>query len=440
MSATALGSRQSHEALKTMRARLEAAAARMVVNGSSPSQAVGVSFVDLGDSARLSLMLTPAGRGPFEEQMTELVAALRHSLQGHKVPMTVTSQTVFLRDADDRAACERLLAAGYGAEAPVTNFVYQPPCCGAAVALEAWAIGGPDVRVERFGPHAIAVSYDSVRWVYCAGIEPAARSASACAQMTSALQRLDQALKGAGADFEHVVRTWFYLGGITEMEGERQRYQEMNRARGEFYRHITFGRSLLEAGALRGIYPASTGIGMKGGGLVAGCLALQTAREDAVLVHLENPHQTPAYAYHSRYSPQSPKFSRAMGLVLGNYLTTWVSGTASIVNSESRYPGDIERQTEQTIENIEQLISPANFACHGVAGVGASLRDLAKVRVYLKRPEDFLRCKAICDLRFGRVPVIYAVADVCRPELLVEIEGVAFSRCAGARRGQAPAP
>jgi len=114
--------------------------------------------------------------------------------------------------------------------------------------------------------------------------------------------------------------------------------------------------------------------------------------------------------------------------VLGDYVTTWISGTASIVNSETRYPGDVEKQTEQTIDNIERLIAPDNFALHGVAGAGASLSDVAKIRVYIKRAEDLAKCRAVCQRRFGKVPVIYALADICRPDLLVEIEGVAFSR------------
>jgi enamine deaminase RidA (YjgF/YER057c/UK114 family) len=113
---------------------------------------------------------------------------------------------------------------------------------------------------------------------------------------------------------------------------------------------------------------------------------------------------------------------------MDDYVTTWLSGTASVVHSVSRHPDNIERQTEQTIENIEKLISRENFGFHGVKNAGARLRDLAKIRVYLKRQEDFVRCKEICERRFGSVPAIYAVADVCRPELLVEIEGVAFSK------------
>ena len=141
-----------------------------------------------------------------------------------------------------------------------------------------------------------------------------------------------------------------------------------------------------------------------------------------------NPQQTPAYAYHPRHSPLSPKFSRGVALVVGNYMTTWISGTASIVGSESKHQGDIEKQTEQTIDNIERLISPENFTFHGVPGAGATLHDLAKIRIYLKRREDFNIARSICERRFGHVPAIYAVADICRPELLIEIEGVAFSR------------
>jgi len=111
-------------------------------------------------------------------------------------------------------------------------------------------------------------------------------------------------------------------------------------------------------------------------------------------------------------------------------VTTWVSGTASIVRSESRHLGDPEQQTTQTIDNIERLIAADNFAAHGLKGAGARLQDLAKIRVYLKRREDLAKCRAICERRFGSVPAVYAVADICRPELLVEIEGVAFSRLA----------
>lgn len=65
-----------------------------------------------------------------------------------------------------------------------------------------------------------------------------------------------------------------------------------------------------------------------------------------------------------------------------HYITTLVSGTASIVNQETRHHGDAARQTEQTIENIRRLIAPENFARHGLPAAGATpgQRDGEKLR------------------------------------------------------------
>ena len=396
--------------------------------GTNLPAGAGCSYVDLGDSVRLALMITPCRSGKIREQVREVLTVIRTVLEKQPLPMAVTVQTVFLKDARDRAKCERGFAEFYGPSLPVTNFVLQPPCGGAALAVELWAIAGKGVRVEHFGPQALAVSYDSVRWVYCAGVAPGPSVRGVYRQALDALRRLCASLADAGSGFERVVRTWFYLGSITGPEAEVQRYHELNRARTDFYHDIRFHCSSLATNGPGGVYPASTGIGASGRGLVASCMALEAYRDDVFLLPLENPQQTPAYTYGPNHSPQSPKFSRAVALVMGDYLTTWVSGTASIVDSESLHLGDPEKQTVQTIDNIERLIAADNFASHGLKGAGARLQDLAKIRVYLKRPEDLVKCRAICERRFGPVPAIYAVADICRPELLVEIEGVAFSR------------
>jgi enamine deaminase RidA (YjgF/YER057c/UK114 family) len=403
----------------------------MVTTGAlvPPAGIADFSRVDLGESVRMSLMLTPQSRGSLKEQVLEIISAMDAALAKVERRMVITFQTVFLRDPKHQKECEQIFLKHYGSDAPVTSFVLQPPCSGAALAVEAWAIGGKGVRIERLGPHTLAISYDGVRWTHCAGVRSKPHQTGVYAQTSEVLKKMGEALKLSDIGFEHVVRTWFYLGNITGADGENQRYKEFNRARTDFYQHVNFCSSHQFPNIPQGIYPASTGIGMNGTDLVAGCLALQTKRKDAFLLPLENPQQTPAYAYHPKYSPQSPKFSRAKALILGSYITTWISGTASVLHSESVYPADIQKQTDQTIENIENLLSSENFAFHGIRGAGAELRDLAKIRVYLKRPEDYAKCKSICESRFGSVPAIYAVADICRPELLVEIEGVAFSPC-----------
>jgi len=175
------------------------------------------------------------------------------------------------------------------------------------------------------------------------------------------------------------------------------------------------------------VYPASTGIGTRGDRINLSCLALESQRPDVFLMPLENPQQTSPCDYHARYSPQSPKFSRAMAVAQGHFVSTLVSGTASIVDAHTCHIGNIVGQTEQTIENIERLIAPENFARHGLQGSGATLRDIAKLRVYVKNLGDYEKCREVCERRLPRVPAIYLHADVCRPDLLVEIEAVAFS-------------
>ncbi|MCU0982194.1 MAG: hypothetical protein MUF25_23820, partial [Pirellulaceae bacterium] len=73
-------------------------------------------------------------------------------------------------------------------------------------------------------------------------------------------------------------------------------------------------------------------------------------------------------------------------------------------------------------------ISEENLARHGLPGLGTTLDGLGLVRVYIKRAADYAATRAACEQRLGELPMIYAVGDVCRPDLLVEIEGIAFSR------------
>ena len=312
-----IGCAQARAGCETLARPQRASPPPMVISepGSNLAEGAGCSCVDLGDSVRVALMITPRGTGAVREQVREVLSVIRTMLDKQPQPMAVTVQTVFLKDARDQAECERAFAEFFGPKLPVTNFVLQAPCCGAALAVEAWAIGGKSVRVEHFGPQALAVSYDGVRWVHCAGVKPGASVRGVYPQTLDVLERMRAALAGAGSSFQRVVRTWFYLGGITEPEAEVQRYQELNRARTDFYHDIHF--PLFLAGLRRpgGVYPASTGIGMSGSGLVASCLALETSRDDVFLLPLENPQQTPAYAYRPEVLAPKPEVFPGRGAV-----------------------------------------------------------------------------------------------------------------------------
>lgn len=388
------------------------------------------SRIDLGQVHRMTLMLTPTAPGGASEQAEEVAEKLRSILHTQSWPMTVTLQTLFLRRAEDLEPCHAALVRFYGARMPATNYVLQPPCAGQTLALEAWAVGGEGVNVAYPYPDVVAVHYDGLHWTYLGGIASTNPHASAYQQAQDGFRELARRLQRVGASTGDVVRTWLHQGGIVELEGTTERYRELNRARTDFFDEEQARGAMVVRRDGADYYPASTGIGTLCRGFTISGMALRTQRTDVVLRPLENPQQVSSFQYSANYSAKSPKFSRGMAVRIGDYVTTWISGTASIVRSESVHLGDAAAQTRQSLDNIERLIAADNFARHGLDGVDSSLRDLAKIRVYVKRPQDYELCRAVCEERLGAIPSIYALADVCRPELLVEVEGVAFSRCA----------
>jgi len=284
-----------------------------------------------------------------------------------------------------------------------------------------------DVKVRRVNENLALVQHNGITWVHAA-IAPQACCSHAYDQAAGGFRQLGSLLANANIRMDQVLRTWLYQGGIVAEEGESQRYKELNRARADAYRGIDFLKDRLPKTHRGHVYPASTGIGADGRGLAISAIALATERTDIMAVPLENPLQTPAYQYPSRYSPTSPQFSRAMAVSCGNMATIFISGTASVTHSEVRHIGDAGAQTHQTLDNIAALIDEKNLSNHGLPGLGTSLDGLGHVRVYIKRQEDYVRIRAVCEKRLGELPTIYALADVCRPDWLVEIEGVAISR------------
>ncbi len=325
--------------------------------------------------------------------------------------------------------CRRIIADFYGPELPATSYIPQPPCGGRLLGIEALGVGRGRgaVEISRLSEQLVIARHNGIAWVHCAEVVPQNPAAGVHDAAASAFGQVRRLLDGAGVRFDQVIRTWLYLGGITEHDGPALRYQELNRARDDFFKDVRFLAGRRPPGGGGSAYPASTGIGTRGRGLRISAIALATERSDVIAVPLENPAQTAAYDYSASYSPNSPKFSRAMALSCGAYATIFISGTASITDSETRHGGDVVAQTHQTVDNIAALISEENLCRHGLPGLGTSLEGLGLARVYIKRQQDYEAVHAVCQGRLGELPTIYAVADVCRPDLLVEIEGIAFS-------------
>jgi enamine deaminase RidA (YjgF/YER057c/UK114 family) len=107
--------------------------------------------------------------------------------------------------------------------------------------------------------------------------------------------------------------------------------------------------------------------------------------------------------------------------MLNNVSRLLISGTASIIGQETVGIGDVEEQTRVTIQNIEKLATPETLRSK-CPEIKAIPDKYSYVRVYVKYKDDISKVRNICRAYFGDVPTTYVVADICRDNLLVEIE------------------
>ncbi len=212
-----------------------------------------------------------------------------------------------------------------------------------------------------------------------------------------------------------IVRQWNYLEDIVGFDEDDQRYQEFNNVRSKFY-----GDAFLEKG-----YPAATGIGMSYGGVIIEFVAVKS--EEVFTKAVDNPGQIAAHVYSDNVLvgkecliKTTPKFERARYLQKGDKKLIFISGTASITGEKTVGVGDPVLQTEVTIQNIQRLYSSEILE-------GLSENQLqpkyGHARVYVKHSKDYKPIKNTFRKFYGDMPVVYILADICRNDLLVEIEG-----------------
>jgi enamine deaminase RidA (YjgF/YER057c/UK114 family) len=385
------------------------------------------SVADISGARHVFAHAVPQSDGDLAAQARDVLRTIEAVAGEERILGSIVRQVVFLRDLRQAGACRQIMRDYYGDQLPATSYLPQPPCGGKLLEIELWGVGRQHgLEVRRLSERTVVARHTGLTWVHCEGVVPETPATAVRDRSLDAFRRLECELAARGFGFDHVVRTWLYLGDIIGLEDQATRYHELNLARDEFYQDRCFIGDDRPGGPNRACYPASTCIGAHCREVTMSCLLLAADRPGIVRLPLENPRQTSAHDYDRRYGPESPKFSRAMAVVADGTAIVFVSGTASIIDSESHHLGDVEGQTRETLDNIAALISADNFRRHGQAGLGATLDDMALTRVYLKRPEDYAAVRQLCEARLGERPVVYTVADVCRPELLVEIEGIAF--------------
>ncbi|MDR1937237.1 MAG: endoribonuclease L-PSP [Tannerellaceae bacterium] len=298
----------------------------------------------------------------------------------------------------------------YGEQEPALSYVSQPPL-DTPLILEVHSFlpdAGDTVHYRRLdGYPYVVLENGSGRFLFAGGFQNDLIRHTVEQQSVEVFHLIEKLLALEKFPIHSIIRQWNYIEQITGYQEGRQNYQSFNNARSDFY-----GKTKWPNG-----FPAATGIGTNLGGVLVDLDAAVFASPDAFATPIDNRLQVAAHAYSEKVLDVScekkatPKFERAKSMTFGKRKFIYVSGTAAIRGEESLKGVGLERQLHITMENIAQLT--------GEAG-------LVMLRIYLKNKDDYEESERLMRAYNLPIPISYMCADVCRDELLIEIEGIAI--------------
>lgn len=209
--------------------------------------------------------------------------------------------------------------------------------------------------------------------------------------------------------FSHLLRMWNYFPDMNAEQHGLERYQRFC-----IGRHQAFSASHRE---FPSILPAASAVGTQGGPFQVLFLAGRQPGQP-----LENPRQISAYKYPPIYGPKSPSFARATLHRTSTGCQLFVAGTASIVGHATQHHGDPVKQTLETLSNIDAVL---NRVRHEGPELWGAKRSEGFLKVFVRNREDLCGVREVLEgHEHGKGPILYVLGEMCRKELLVEIEGI----------------
>lgn len=364
----------------------------------------------------------------FEEMLTNL-------LKDYKPVQTPVRMVVFGAVVDNEEYVRRFLFLKkyirriFGKTSPLISYVAQPPYEDGLTMEVHEALLTQHDKIEYHDEEGrtpyIIIKKQGSKQLFLSGVQGDILRQTIREQSHGIFSKIAEIMENESMPISSIIRQWNYIEKITAYDANGyQHYQEFNEARSLFYKEVEW---------LEG-YPAATGIGMQWGGILVDLDALYCRDEGVRVYAVNNPLQVAAHTYSQKVLlgkkdemqlyKTTPKFERGKAVWKCTHGIFYISGTAAIRDEQSLGAVGIEKQTLITLENIEYLASRENLDCSGIPVTRNAVFII--LRVYVKYWEDMEQTKRIIKERYPDLPVIYTLADICRSELLVEIEGTAI--------------
>lgn len=268
---------------------------------------------------------------------------------------------------------------------------------GGMYSMQAIAVSGLEITPVRVNGRDTGFTYEDEHARYCRlrGIIPADLTVSRAEQTRSAFETMHAALNASGFEFTDTVRTWIYLDRLLDW------YGDFNTVRTQYFKKM---------GIFDHMVPASTGIGAGnplGAAITMDVLAVQPKTDQLQIREVISPLQNPALDYKS-------SFSRAVELAYPTHRSVLISGTASIdPDGKTVYLDDPEKQIRLTMDVVKAILESRGMDWGDLFRGIAYFKDMNYLPIYRRIAEE---------LGIPRLPLAVSHADVCRHDLLFEIE------------------
>lgn len=375
--------------------------------------------------------IVPASGAGFDEQVRSCIEQLQEFMhQEEDQHYMITQQTFFIsahtRDQyEERASIIReQLSSLCGTSLAATSIVAQSPAGELDVVLELICTKAVSEKIVTYkslsGVNYTVIEYQGYKTLHCGGLMGKVEDSISEAS-ERAFETARAILDLEGLSIRNIIRQWNYIEDIAiveEGEDASQNYQDFNDVRARYYDEVEFEQG----------YPAATGIGQDTGGVIIGFIAVSDAGNISIKP-IVNPGQIDAHRYSelvlegNSQQKCTPKFERAKLVSIGSRNYIYVSGTASILGEKTVHEGDVEKQTLTTIDNIKRLFSKENQDNLGL-DFDVDKIEFSHLRVYVKYKKDIPAVQKVCDAELNCKSSLFLESDVCRENLLVEIEGV----------------
>jgi len=367
---------------------------------------VGREFAGAGGARECYLSIDVAPDLAFADQLE----AVRKSYAAAKAemglsPASAIFRRIFLSDAMNQAERVRVSELmGVPDEGPVAvSIVQQPPAHGAKIALLAYHVERQAPAVKRnLGHNHTLIEMGGLRHLWSTRMCSAADvgPASAADQTREVFRDLIGALAAQGGTLrDDCVRTWLYVRDVDVF------YQDLVKSRAEVFRRegLTGDTHFIASTGIEGACAHRYDLVAMDAYSVLGLAPGQMS----YLNDFDHLCATKDYGV---------TFERATRVAYGDRAHIFMSGTASI-DSEGWvvHPGDVQRQLDRALDNVDALLANGE----------AQLADLTHLIVYLRDRGDYCVVRDRLGERFPGLPTQIVQGPVCRPEWLIEVEGIA---------------